>query len=69
MARSGGGKGKGRVAKAADGAATDVAARVRELEAELDEARARIRALQDERDQVRNRIDWVIDSLQNVIGE
>lgn len=69
MARSGGSKGKGRLAKAADSAATDVAARVRELEAELEEARARIRKLEDERDQVRNRIDWVIDSLHNVIGE
>jgi hypothetical protein len=69
MARSGGSKGKGRLAKAPDHAATDVAARVRELEAELEEARARIRRLEDERDQIRNRIDWVIDSLHNVIGE
>jgi hypothetical protein len=69
MARSGGGKVKGRAAKAAGNAATDVVARVRELETELEEARARIRRLEEERDQVRNRIDWVIDSLHNVIGE
>ncbi len=69
MARSGGGKGKGRVAKAGDHAATDAAGRVRELEAELEEARTRIRRLEEERDQIRNRIDWVIDSLHSVIGE
>lgn len=69
MARSGGGRGKGRVARADGNAATGLEARVRELEAELEEARARIRRLQDERDQIRNRIDWAIDSLHNVIGE
>jgi chromosome segregation ATPase len=57
------------MAKAADHAATGAAGRVRELEAELEQARARIRRLEEERDQIRNRIDWVIDSLNNVIGE
>jgi hypothetical protein len=57
------------MAKAADHAATDPAGRVRELEAELEQARARIRRLEEERDQIRNRIDWVIDSLHNGIGE
>jgi hypothetical protein len=57
------------VARAEDSAATGLEVRVRELEAELEEARARIRRLEKERDQVRNRIDWVIDSLHNVIGE
>lgn len=69
MARSGGGRGKGRAVTADNSAATGLEARVRELEAELEEARARIRRLEGERDQVRNRIDWVIDSLNGMIGE
>ena len=55
---------------------TDIAARIRALEAERDRlaaelkaARERIAALEAAREQVLNRIDWVIDSLHSLAGE
>jgi chromosome segregation ATPase len=39
------------------------------LKSELEAARRRIAVLEQTRNQVANRIDWVIDSLNNLIGK